>query len=800
MLKHSLLLLLALLIVTPAALATSFIVPTDDEMVAKANAIVIGTVEGHWVDTSREIETVYELRVERAIKGAVRPQMLLHVVSPGGELKDSGVIVPGSAHFATGERVLLFLTFDDMRWTPTDMTLGKFKFTTSTGGERVLVRDSEDIVGWDHSGATHVERVRREAGFLRFVEERVAGRRGTADYFVAPSGITLSTGAPQEDAIGAIPNAPAFPPFTYTDNVPASTGSTTIYGTRWENISAGVTFYKRSETNIAGAADGGASVIQNALAAWNNEPNSNINLIYGGQRANTPALNQDGISVVEFNDPQNRLPGSWTGSGLIGRTYLSYWNPHEFPAGKTWWSIRDADIVFQDGYAATNASFPTAMTHEVGHGIGWRHSDAHYYRPTGNDEPCQAGVEECTTTAIMNSSSISSLGYTLQTWDQNAAQAVYPGSGAPTCTAPAITTQPASRTSTPGASVTLTVAASGTAPLSYQWYIGASGNTASPIGGATGASVTVNPTSTTSYWVRVTNACGSANSAAATITVSGGTGVRQQTPADFNGNGASEFVIYRGGAWLNYSGVASVWTGEGSPNCIPAPADYDGNGITEYSLFCDGGWHFYNADGSYRKGIWTGGVPGDLPVPADYDGDGDDDPTIFRNGNWIRFDFNTGATVSVISTGINGVPVPMDWDGDRAVEPSVYSAGAWHFFNENGSYVKGIWIGNTAGNIPVPGDYDGNGIEEVVIFNNGAWHFFDFGTGAYIRGVLTPYGGQAGAQPAPLDYDGDGSVDFTVLVAGAWHTWNDNGSYRGGTWIGDTPDLQPISRRQHVNP
>ena len=276
---------------------------------------------------------------------------------------------------------------------------------------------------------------------------------------------------------------------------------------------------------------------------------------------------------------------------------------------------------------------------------------------------------------------------------------------------------------------------------------------------------------------------------------------RQKTPADFNGNGTSDFVIYRGGAWVNYSGAPSVWTGEGSSNCIPAPGDYDGNGVTDYSLYCGGAWVFYNANGTFRQGIWTGAVPGDLPVPADYDGDGDDDVMIYRNGTWILYDFNTGATLSVITTPITGgIPLPMDYDGDHRAELTVYKDGAWHFFNDNGTYLKGLWIGNTPGNIPVPGDYDGNGVEELVIFNNGGWHFYDFNSGAYIRGVLTPYGGTAGAQPAPLDYDGDGSVDFTVFVAGAWHIWNDNGSYRGGLWIGDLPDLQPLSRRQHINP
>ncbi len=88
-----------------------------------------------------------------------------------------------------------------------------------------------------------------------------------------------------------------------------------------------------------------------------------------------------------------------------------------------------------------------------------------------------------------------------------------------TCTAAAITTQPSSATIVTGQTATLSVGASGTATISYQWYIGNSGDTSSPVGGATGSSVTVSPATTTSYWVRVSNGCGSADSVTVTVTV-----------------------------------------------------------------------------------------------------------------------------------------------------------------------------------------------------------------------------------------------------------------------------------------
>jgi len=90
------------------------------------------------------------------------------------------------------------------------------------------------------------------------------------------------------------------------------------------------------------------------------------------------------------------------------------------------------------------------------------------------------------------------------------------------CTQPSIAEHPQSQTILSGYTATLTVTAGGTAPLAYQWYQGDSGNTSTPVGTNSASFTTPALTATTSYWVRVTNACGSQNSATATVTVETG--------------------------------------------------------------------------------------------------------------------------------------------------------------------------------------------------------------------------------------------------------------------------------------
>ena len=90
---------------------------------------------------------------------------------------------------------------------------------------------------------------------------------------------------------------------------------------------------------------------------------------------------------------------------------------------------------------------------------------------------------------------------------------------AETCIAPTITAQPIGKTISSGEQATLTVGASGTEPRSYQWYEGAKGDTSKPVGTNSSSFTTPALTVNKSYWVRVSNSCGSVDSEAASITV-----------------------------------------------------------------------------------------------------------------------------------------------------------------------------------------------------------------------------------------------------------------------------------------
>ncbi len=107
-------------------------------------------------------------------------------------------------------------------------------------------------------------------------------------------------------------------------------------------------------------------------------------------------------------------------------------------------------------------------------------------------------------------------------------------SAPPPADAPTITTQPASQEVASGASANLSVTASGD-DLTYQWYTGNSGDTANPVAGATGSTITTSAlTANESYWVQISLPDGSASSDSDTAVITVAT---PSVPLVLEGNG-----------------------------------------------------------------------------------------------------------------------------------------------------------------------------------------------------------------------------------------------------------------------
>ncbi|HVT45942.1 MAG TPA: hypothetical protein VMT00_16315 [Thermoanaerobaculia bacterium] len=491
--------LAAALLAAPLSIdGATFVVPPDFELVQKAEAIVLATVVSAWprLDANGLIETVTELAVDETIKGAVDGN--IRIIHWGGTIGDRWLIATGTPRYTPGRRVLAFLQRDAKgRWTTLDLALGKFDLGFDSRGKELLVRDGEAIAGWDRDGVRHIERLRLAEPFLAFVRAEAHGGTPTLDYWAPADPGSTET------------------PSTTSDGVVAAAFTATQYC-----LLLGGQAARRTNTSVAWRLAGNQTglnsdaAVTKGTSAWTDDPGSNVNY----SKSATPAsgsLNDpfDGEDRIIANDPGNDIAGSFTGSGTVAIAFIGVQGMHNF-SGETFITIPGADIVVQDGVGAAVGQnfFDTAMTHELGHTLGFRHSNR-----SANDQAACVDPLPCSSTAIMNSSLISGLNGNLQAWDRDGVQTLF-GSG-PVCPLPVITAQPQSARIASGEISTLTVSATSPTPITFQWFRGPRLDTSNPVGGNSASFNTGPVATTTSYWVRLTNSCGNTESITATLRV-----------------------------------------------------------------------------------------------------------------------------------------------------------------------------------------------------------------------------------------------------------------------------------------
>ena len=474
---------------------------SDEAMIRMAPAVLTGTIVETYArhDDRGDVETVNRLLVDESIKGGIAAGDIVDVVQFGGHLDGRFQAQSGAPKYAVGERYLVVLDRNGRgQWTTFDLALGQFRFVARDGKE-LLVRDTHEIAGWMESGEPFHDSDRAAADFVAFartvVKRLTEPRIAPESLRPAPMALDFDLKATTQTAVNT-----------------------------WH---------------------GGASAMNDTVSA-------------SAATGDTKVLT-DCESRVIPDDPHGDVSGTFNGSGTIATAFFGCGSPCGTCAtsvfnSENYTSIEEADIVVNDGVSSSTLSsgnFTSAIVHELGHTFGFRHS---------NQTPAGAACAlplPCSSNAIMNSLLVNGLNGVLQSWDLDAANEVYGngtrqasftgtqyvevftfggGSTSPTrrpgamawriWTNACVNISSATASATPstitqGATSTLNSnVTGGTTPYTYQWYVGTSGNTSSPVPGGTSASVGVSPSTTTSYWVRVSNSCpSSVDSNTVTVTV-----------------------------------------------------------------------------------------------------------------------------------------------------------------------------------------------------------------------------------------------------------------------------------------
>ena len=242
--------------VTPTH-ATRYVSMDDGDLADQAR--IIAEVRVLSIDRSAgstEPMTEYQVALERLIKGDVIGRALAVRVR-GGELADgTELYIHGAPRFVEGERALLFLKpWGDGTYGILHLMLGAFHVVEQDGREVVMRRFAEarevELPGMarGRGGPRSLDR------FGVWLADRARGLARPADYFVAPvlPGKFTITTAPSGNKI------------------------------RWQDFdSGGDVGFRAHEDGQPGLAGGGFTEFQAAIAAWNSDPSTPIDIRYEG--------------------------------------------------------------------------------------------------------------------------------------------------------------------------------------------------------------------------------------------------------------------------------------------------------------------------------------------------------------------------------------------------------------------------------------------------------------------------------------------------------------------------------------
>jgi len=195
-LKHSwlklIILLIGLSVAAQSALASTFVLPADDDLIVSARAIITGkvlSIESALDEQQDRIYTYITVKVQEVLKGKIYDRRIV-LKEMGGQVGNRGFNLYGNPQFAVDERVLLYLdTWKDGSLRTHQLFLGKFSIVKdeATGHEFVVRSVPDDRVtvlrGQPQEGFTATDRMELKS-YMNMVRTRLEINRDRSREFL----------------------------------------------------------------------------------------------------------------------------------------------------------------------------------------------------------------------------------------------------------------------------------------------------------------------------------------------------------------------------------------------------------------------------------------------------------------------------------------------------------------------------------------------------------------------------------------------------------------------------------------
>ncbi|HSY49156.1 MAG TPA: hypothetical protein VLC46_10120 [Thermoanaerobaculia bacterium] len=550
-----------LFLVTSAASATVFQPTSDRQLVDRSDVVAVATVHDavSRLRADGYVVTDYRLDIEQTLKGTATGTITVSEI--GGVANGRITFISDSAAYTPGERVLVFLRKRaDGTYFTTSMAMGKFSFTRNANGEAVVTRDVSELPN---------DPARISDGFTRFIKDTVHGQIASASYATKLTPTTnalhpIATDTPASAYTLTACGAGCFP--TRVQGGESGGGlsfssSGTLVGVdgpggisnaaaTWTSDpnSFIVLSYAGTSTSSAPNADDGQNIVYLGYSGADNGfcdgsmactlGSGNFTHTYKGETfvgiTDADIIIRPGISAAQYAKLITHEVGH-----AIGLRHSDQGTPSSSLAVMAstvsvgdlqQWDLDAVDTVYGDGppcQPPTSASISgggavasgqmATLTANVSGGNGtftyaWFDGSLNdTSNPVGTNSP------NFTTPPITDTKN-----YWIRVsngcGNVTAATTVFVQQN--TCTSPMIATQPAPQTISSGGTANLSVGATGSQLLNFQWYQATSNtDTSHPVGSNSAFFTTPALTQTTSYYVMVSNQCGTATSNVVAVSI-----------------------------------------------------------------------------------------------------------------------------------------------------------------------------------------------------------------------------------------------------------------------------------------